>query len=131
MEFNAEASYLKENEWSSISVYLEPFTNEIIKVSKELSLDFKCSQRWPSIELSRKKYGKIDTFKLSLNSSYLEDNQVFFEFIYNQFSKKIFGEVSVEKIEALGSYSLQDMQNFEFVLEDIKIKLTNKIKHSS
>ena len=127
MKFNAGASYLKENEWDSMSVYLEPLVGELANISKELSLKLECGKRWPAIELSRKNGEKIDSFKLSLNSNYLEDKQVFFEFVYNQFSKKIFGGGSVEKTEALGSYNPQEMKNFKFVLEDVKNKLKNKV----
>lgn len=127
MKFNAGASYLKENEWDSMSVYLEPLVGELANISKEFSLKLECGKRWPAIELSRKNGEKIDSFKLSLNSNYLEDKQVFFEFVYNQFSKKIFGGSSVEKTEALGSYNPQEMKNFKFVLEDVKNKLKNKV----
>jgi hypothetical protein len=69
MKFNAGASYLKENEWVSISIYLEPLVSELTNVSKEFSLKLECGKRWPAIELSRKFDGKIDLFKLSLNSN--------------------------------------------------------------
>jgi hypothetical protein len=55
MKFNAGASYIKEREWVSISVYLDPFVSELISVSKEILFDFECGQRWPAIELSKKK----------------------------------------------------------------------------
>lgn len=127
MKFNAGASYLEENKWDSISVYLDPFVSGLTSISNELSLKVECGKRWPAIELSRKAGEKIDSFKLSLNSNYLEDEQVFFELAYNQFSKKIFGSTSVEKAEILGSYSLRDMEDLKFVLNDVKSKLTSKL----
>lgn len=127
MKFNAGASYLKESEWGSISVYLDPFISELINISKGVPLDVKCSQRWPSIELSRKKNGTIDSFKFLLNSSYLDDNKIFFELIYTQFQEKFFGGGVVNKTETLGRYSLQDMNDVEVVLEDITVKLTDKM----
>ncbi|MDP5211318.1 hypothetical protein [Microbulbifer sp. 2205BS26-8] len=123
MKYNAGASYLKENEWNSISVYLDPFVDDLISISNEQSLKFECGKRWPSLEMSRERRGILESFKLSLNSNYLEDNRVFFEFFYNKFSKKIFGNASVEKTEILGSYSLQEMNDFNSVLNDIKSKL--------
>ncbi|WHI49205.1 hypothetical protein P3339_11960 [Microbulbifer sp. MLAF003] len=123
MKYNAGASYLKEIEWDSISIYLEPFINDLIGVSKEQSLKFEHGKRWPYLEMSRERRGVVESFKFSLNSNYLEDKKIFFEFFYNKFSKKIFGEVSVEKTEILDVYSLQEMNDYKSVLNDIKNNL--------
>ena len=127
MRFNAGSSYLNEKDWNSISEYFKPLITGLKNISTDLLLQLEYGVRWPVIELSREDNERIDSFKLSLNSNYLEDEKIFFELIHTEFSKKRFCNPCLEKTEKLSIYSLKEMKDHLFILQDIERRLSNEI----